>query len=117
MIIYQQRNDLLTEADISETVTAIRADVVSEAIDSYIPPMSVEEQWDVPGLEKQLEAEFAVKLPLQSWLDNDDNLHKEALHEQILEKIESAYVSKNETVGTQMRNLKKQIILQILNTL
>ncbi|NQY04250.1 MAG: preprotein translocase subunit SecA, partial [Halieaceae bacterium] len=49
-IIYQQRNDLLTEADISETINAIRSDVVNEAIDSHIPPMSIEEQWDVPGL-------------------------------------------------------------------
>ncbi len=63
-IIYQQRNDLLGEQDVSETITAIRRDVVNEAIDSFIPPMSVEEQWDVPGLEKQLEAEFAINLPL-----------------------------------------------------
>ena len=69
-IIYQQRNDLLTEADISETITAIRQDVVGEAVDSYIPPMSVEEQWDVPGLEKQLEAEFAIALPLENWLED-----------------------------------------------
>ncbi|MBT3409133.1 MAG: preprotein translocase subunit SecA, partial [Halieaceae bacterium] len=80
-IIYQQRNDLLGEADISETITAIRADVVNEAVDSYIPPMSVEEQWDLPGLEKALETEFAVPLPVQQWLEEDDKLHEEALRE------------------------------------
>ncbi|MBF6216483.1 preprotein translocase subunit SecA, partial [Nocardia puris] len=80
-IIYNQRNELLGEADIGDTITAIRVDVVNDAISSYIPPMSVEEQWDVPGLERQLEAEFAIKLPVQEWLDADDNLHEEALRE------------------------------------
>jgi preprotein translocase subunit SecA len=116
-IIYQQRNDLLTEADISETVTAIRADVVNDAIDSFIPPMSVEEQWDVPGLEKQLEAEFAVSLPLQDWLDADDKLHEEALREKIQEAIQGAYDTKCEQVGPDMRKIEKQIMLQVLDTL
>jgi preprotein translocase subunit SecA len=48
-IIYQQRNDLLSESDIAETISTIRSDVVNEAIDGFIPPMSVEEQWDIPG--------------------------------------------------------------------
>src|SRR5690606_17267468 len=56
-IIYKQRNELLGEADVSAMITAIREDVVNDAISSYVPPQSVEEQWDVPGLERQLEAE------------------------------------------------------------
>ena len=116
-IIYQQRNDLLTEADISETITLIRQDVVSEAIDSFIPPMSVEEQWDVPGLQKQLEAEFAISLPLQEWLDADDKLHEEALREKIGSEIQAAYDAKSEQVGPGMRNIEKQIMLQVLDTL
>jgi preprotein translocase subunit SecA len=116
-IIYQQRNDLLLEGDISETVTAIRADVVNEAIDSYIPPMSVEEQWDVPGLEKQLDAEFANTLPLQAWLDADDKLHEEALREKILMEVQAAYDAKSADVGPDMRKIEKQIMLQVLDTL
>jgi preprotein translocase subunit SecA len=116
-IIYQQRSDLLTEADISETITAIRDDVVNEAIDSFIPPMSVEEQWDVPGLEKQLEAEFAISLPLQSWLEADDKLHEEALREKIVGEIQAAYDAKCEQVGPDMRKIEKQIMLQVLDTL
>ena len=116
-IIYQQRDELLTESDISETITAIRADVVNEAIDSYIPPMSVEEQWDIPGLERQLEAEFAITLPVQEWLDNDDNLHEEALREKILAEIQGAYDAKSEQVGPDMRKIEKQIMLQVLDTL
>ncbi|MAT94704.1 MAG: preprotein translocase subunit SecA [Halioglobus sp.] len=116
-IIYQQRNDLLGEADISETVTAIRRDVVSEAIDGFIPPMSVEEQWDVPGLEKQLEAEFAISLPLTRWLEEDDQLHEEALREKILEAVQAAYDEKGAVVGPDMRKIEKQIMLQVLDTL
>lgn len=116
-IIYRQRNDLLTEADISESITAIRSDVVSEAITSFIPPMSVEEQWDIPGLERQLEAEFAVNLPLQEWLDTDDNLHEEALREKIVTAVQGAYEQKSESVGPDMRKIEKQIMLQVLDTL
>ena len=116
-IIYQQRNDLLTEADISETITAIRKDVVNEAIDNFIPPMSVEEQWDVPGLEKALEAEFAVSLPVQAWLDADNKLHEEALREKIVDEVQAAYDAKCEEVGPDMRKIEKQIMLQVLDTL
>ncbi|MCB1690232.1 MAG: preprotein translocase subunit SecA [Halioglobus sp.] len=116
-IIYQQRDDLLTESDISETITAIRRDVVMDAIDGYIPPMSVEEQWDVPGLERQLEAEFAVSLPLQQWLDEDDKLHEEGLREKILAAVQAAYDAKCAEVGADMRRIEKQIMLQILDTL
>ena len=116
-IIYQQRNDLLGESDISETVTAIREDVVNDTIDSYIPPLSVEEQWDIPGLQIQLEAEFAISLPLQEWLDADDNLYEEALREKIRGAIQTAYDEKSESVGPDMRKIEKQIMLQVLDTL
>jgi preprotein translocase subunit SecA len=116
-IIYQQRDDLLTESDISETITAIRIDVVSDAIDSYIPPMSVEEQWNIPGLEKQLEAEFAIALPVQQWLDEDDKLHEQSLREKIIEAVQAAYDQKCAAVGPDMRRIEKQIMLQILDTL
>ncbi|AQA19769.1 preprotein translocase subunit SecA [Halioglobus japonicus] len=116
-IIYEQRNDLLGEADISDTITAIRADVVNEAVDSFIPQMSVEEQWDIPALEKQLEAEFALPLPVQSWLDADDKLHEEALRERIVNEVQAAYEAKCESVGPDMRKIEKQIMLQVLDTL
>ena len=116
-IIYQQRNDLLGEAEISETITAIRRDVVQDAIDSFIPPMSVEEQWDVPGLERQLEAEFACALPLQQWLEEDNKLHEEALREKIVDSVQSSYEAKSAEVGADMQKLEKQIMLQVLDTL
>jgi preprotein translocase subunit SecA len=116
-VIYSQRNELLTVEDISETIDAIRADVVSEAIDEFIPPLSVEEQWDIAGLQKQLETEFAVDLPVQQWLDEDDDLHEDALRAKILEAIEAAYQRKSDDVGPDMRRIEKQIMLQVLDTL
>ena len=116
-IIYQQRNDLLSELDVSETITAIRRDVVNGAIDSFIPPMSVEEQWDIPGLEKQLEAEFAVSLPLSQWLEADNQLAEEALRDRICSEVQAAYDEKSERVGPGMRKIEKQIMLQVLDTL
>jgi len=116
-IIYHQRDDLLSESDISDTITAIRRDVVGDAISSYIPPMSVEEQWNVPGLEKQLEAEFALSLPLQQWLDEDSKLHEEGLRERIFEAAQNAYDRKCAEVGPDMRKIEKQIMLQVLDNL
>jgi len=91
--------------------------VVNGAIDAFIPPMSVEEQWDVPGLEKQLEAEFAVTLPLQAWLEEDNTLHEESLRERIVEEVQAAYDAKVNVVGDNIRQLEKQIMLQVLDTL
>ncbi len=116
-IIYRQRDQLLGEDEVAGMITQIRSDVVNGAIDAFIPPMSVEEQWDVPGLEKQLEAEFAVTLPLQAWLEEDNTLHEESLRERIVEEVQAAYDAKVNVVGDNIRQLEKQIMLQVLDTL
>ncbi|MBM27914.1 MAG: preprotein translocase subunit SecA [Halieaceae bacterium] len=116
-IIYRQRDELLSDDEIEETITAIRHDVVSDAIDGYIPPMSVEEQWDIQGLEKQLEGEFGLTLPIAQWLDEDDSLHEETLRERIVTSVQNAYDEKAAGIGPGMRQLEKQIMLQVLDTL
>ena len=116
-IIYRQRDELLSDDEIGETITAIREDVVNDAVDGFIPPMSVEEQWDIPGLEKQLEAEFGLNLPVAQWLDEDDTLHEETLRQRIVGAVQSAYDEKAEGIGPGMRQLEKQIMLQVLDTL
>jgi preprotein translocase subunit SecA len=116
-IIYRQRDELLSDDEIGETITAIREDVVNDAVDGFIPPMSVEEQWDISGLEKQLEAEFGLNLPVAKWLDEDDTLHEETLRQRIVGKVQSAYDEKAEGIGPGMRQLEKQIMLQVLDTL
>jgi preprotein translocase subunit SecA len=116
-IIYRQRDELLSDDEIGETITAIREDVVNDAVDGFIPPMSVEEQWDISGLEKQLEAEFGLNLPVAKWLDEDDTLHEETLRQRIVGTVQSAYDEKAEGIGPGMRQLEKQIMLQVLDTL
>jgi preprotein translocase subunit SecA len=116
-IIYRQRDELLSDEDIGETITAIRSDVVNEAIDGFISPMSVEEQWDIPGLERQLETEFGLALPVSRWLDEDDSLHEETLRARIVAEVQGAYDAKAAGIGSGMRQLEKQIMLQVLDTL
>ena len=116
-IIYRQRDQLLSDDEITETITAIREDVVNEAIDGFIAPMSIEEQWDIPGLEKQLEAEFGIRLQVSEWLEQDNALHEETLRQRIVDAVQSAYDAKATEVGPGMRQLEKQIMLQVLDTL
>ena len=116
-IVYQQRDDLLVSEDISETIMAIRADVVNDTIDGYIPPMSVEEQWDIAGLENSLKSDFAVELPIQQWLYQDNTVDEDAIRERALAAVQSAYETKCEAVGPDMRKIEKQVMLQILDQL
>ncbi len=116
-VVYQQRNELLESEDIVEAVTAIRADVVRETVADYIPPQSLEEQWDVPGLEQFLQAEFGLPLPIAQWLEDDKKLHEESLTEKILAEIQGAYDSKCDHFGPVMREVERQIMLNVLDML
>ncbi|MDO6578425.1 preprotein translocase subunit SecA [Alteromonas stellipolaris] len=116
-VIYEQRNELLDEGDISETIAVIREDVVSGVVDEYIPPQSLEEMWDVKGLEERLRADFAVDLPIQTWLENDDKLYEEKLRERIHDEVVSSYKEKESVVGEQvLRQFEKAVMLQNLDS-
>ena len=116
-IIYSQRDQLLDEDDVAEMITNIRADVIHTGIDRYIPPMSVEEQWDIPGLEQYLKTEFAQELPVASWLAEDTNLHEETLRERVIGSMQSTYDEKGSLIGDAMRQIEKQVMLQVLDGL
>ncbi|MBV1914306.1 MAG: preprotein translocase subunit SecA, partial [Pseudomonadales bacterium] len=116
-IIYKQRNDLMEQDDISETIEVIRDDVLHEVMDEFIPPQSIEEQWDIPGLEQQLAAEFSLELPLEKWLEEDSSLHEATLREKILAQLVAVYEEKVELIGDEIRTLEKQVMLQVLDTL
>ena len=98
-VIYEQRNELLESQDISETITAMRGDVLGGLIALYVPPQSVEEQWDIPGLEKALVAEYQLQLPLQEWLQKEPDLHEESLHPRIAGIAHEYYSGKVDQVG------------------
>ncbi|CAJ1889300.1 preprotein translocase subunit SecA [Aeromonas jandaei] len=117
-VVYEQRNELLDTNDISETIHVIRDDVYGAIIDEYIPPQSLEEMWDVPGLEARLKADFALDLPLQQWLAEDDKLYEEKLRERILDEATKLYAHKEELVGKEvLRNFEKAVMLQTLDGL
>ena len=116
-LIYSQRDQLLDEDDVAEMITNIRADVIHTGIDRFIPPMSVEEQWDIAGLEQYLKTEFAQELPVASWLEVDTNLHEETLRERIIGSVQSTYDEKGSLIGDAMRQIEKQVMLQVLDGL
>ncbi|MCJ8301130.1 preprotein translocase subunit SecA [Shewanella sp.] len=117
-VVYAQRNELMDAEDIQDTIVNIQADVVNGLIDMYVPPQSLEELWDVPGLEKRLEQEYAIKMPVQEWLEKEDDLHEETLRERIVDTWVKAYQAKEEMVGAQvLRQFEKAVMLQTLDGL
>lgn len=114
-IIYQQRNELLEADSISDTVTNVRADIVHDLVSDFIPPQSIEDQWNIPGLEKQLEQDFGLRLPIGKWLEEDSRLHEEPLREKILAEVQGAYLAKCERIGDIMTEIEKQVMLQVLD--
>ncbi|HBQ03477.1 MAG TPA: preprotein translocase subunit SecA [Halieaceae bacterium] len=116
-IIYSQRDQLLAAEAVEEMITNIRADVIHSGIDRFIPPMSVEEQWDVLGLEQYLKTEFAQDMPVATWLDEDTNLHEETLRERIVASVQSTYDEKSSLMGEAMRQIETQVMLQVLDGL
>ena len=116
-VIYEQRNDLMETSDVSATIRAIRNDVLTAVIDQFIPPQSLDEQWDIPALQTALEAEFGLRLDITGWLHADDTLHEEILRKRIFDELEKAYIDKEAMAGgAVMRHFEKAVMLQVLDT-
>ncbi|ANU35521.1 preprotein translocase subunit SecA [Vibrio scophthalmi] len=117
-VVYELRDELMVAEDISEMIEQNRADVLTAMIDEYIPPQSLEEMWDVEGLQHRLKNDFDIEAPIQQWLEADDKLYEEALREKIIELAVEVYRKKEEVVGEQvLRNFEKSVMLQTLDTL
>ncbi|HWO99456.1 MAG TPA: preprotein translocase subunit SecA [Methylococcus sp.] len=115
-VIYHMRTELMRAEDISETIGRIRHDVVTRMIDQHIPPQTLEEQWDIRGLEEALARELGQHLPIQRWLDEEADLHEDRLRARIIETIDRGYAEKVEKIGTPiMRHLEKSVMLQVLD--
>jgi preprotein translocase subunit SecA len=115
-VVYEQRNDLMDTSDISESITALRGDVLDEVFHNHIPRDSIEEQWDIPGLGESLSELFGGDWPIQQWLDEDHDLHEETLKQKIAERLQDVYVEKEKLVGHEnMRQFEKAIMLQTLD--
>ncbi|HSW93725.1 MAG TPA: preprotein translocase subunit SecA [Gammaproteobacteria bacterium] len=117
-VIYRQRDELLQADSIYSTIDSIRHQVVDEAISQFIPPQSLEEQWDVPGLEARIEKDFNLRLPVREWLEKEEGLHEETLRERIQQRIKETYDNKESQVDASvLRQFEKAVMLQTLDAL
>jgi len=115
-VIYKQRDELMASDDISEIITAIRIDVINDVITKYIPAKTMEEQWDIEGLEAHLAEEFEVNIPVAQMLEDDENLHEESLRTAIIDLIAKDYAEKEEQTSPDvMRHFEKSVMLQVLD--
>ena len=115
-VVYQQRSELLEGEDVQESVESIRFDVIDTIISRYVPPASLDEQWDIKGLTASLEEEFGLVLEIQDWLDKDDSLHEEPLRDRIQEEVAKTLTSKESLIGAEnMRKLERDVMLHVLD--
>lgn len=116
-VIYEQRHELMSTDDISETIDAVRFDVLNEDISQYIPPQSIDSMWDINGLEEHMKNEYLIELPVKKWLEEDEELHEDKLREKIFEVVTDNYKAKEEAVGGQvLRHFEKSVMLQTLDS-
>ncbi|CAH6807255.1 protein translocation ATPase [Vibrio chagasii] len=117
-VVYELRDELMGSDDISEMIEHNREDVFTSVIDEYIAPQSLEDMWDIAGLQDRLKNDFDLDFDIQGWLDEDDKLYEEALRERILGMAVDTYKQKEEVVGAQvLRNFEKSVMLQTLDGL
>ncbi len=115
-VIYEQRNELLEATDIADTISAMRTDTLSSLIATHIPPGSVEEQWDISALEKELLEEAGLDLPLQKMLEENPDLHEETLRERIFEAADQSYAAKEALASAStMRQFERSVMLQSID--
>ena len=115
-VIYEQRNELLEATDIGETISAMRGDVLASMIATHVPPGSVEEQWDIASLEKELSAEAGLDLPVAQWLEENPDLHEETLRERIFEAADASYKAKEALASADtMRQFERSVMLQSID--
>jgi len=115
-VIYEQRDELLGADDVTENIQAIREDVINNMINTYIPPGSLDEMWDIDGLVTAFENELGLQMNIREWLDSEPELDEEALRERIWQQVNLAVEEKNRMLPPEMmRRLEKQIMLDVLD--
>jgi preprotein translocase subunit SecA len=116
-VIYQQRNELLETDDISETIVAMRQSVIAETFRMYVPEDSVEEQWDMEGLERALESDLQISAPVAQWFKSEPTLSDEEILERITKEADEAYRAKVDLVGAEtFHQFERNVMLQSLDT-
>ncbi|WP_047236182.1 preprotein translocase subunit SecA [Chromobacterium subtsugae] len=115
-VIYQQRSEILVEEDVSDVVVNMREGVISDLVDLHLPPESLEEQWDLAGLEKTLAADFLLEAPVAAWMQAETTLDIEHIRQRIIDLAAAAYQAKVEQAGDGvMRQFERSLVLQMLD--
>ncbi|NIM42547.1 MAG: preprotein translocase subunit SecA [Hydrogenophaga sp.] len=116
-VIYQQRNDILDAQDLRAQIDALRDGALTDVVHQFVPEESVEEQWDLPGLEKTLREEWAVDVPLASWVAESEAVEVENIVERVREAAKAVFVSKVEQVGEQnFTSFERVVLLQTIDS-
>lgn len=116
-VIYQQRNELLETSDITETITAMREGVLHDLFRIYVPIDSVEEQWDIPGLELALESDYQIKLPVGEWIKAEPTIGDGDILQRLLDAGAQAYAEKIALVDANAwHGFERNVMLQSLDT-
>jgi preprotein translocase subunit SecA len=115
-VIYQQRAEIMQSDNLAETVVFMREDVLSSLVDTYIPPESLEEQWDVKSLEQVLNEEFKLKAAVNQWLEEDQQLESLQIKKRLIDISLNQYKEKESFAGSDvMRQFEKSVMLQTLD--
>ncbi len=115
-VIYAKRDEIMHAEEVAEMIRSFRADVLHHFINQYIPLNSLEEQWDIPGLEKALPNLFDLSLPVEAWLKEDESLDEEKLRTRLLTELDTVYAAKENQIGSpNLRQFEKNILLQTLD--
>jgi preprotein translocase subunit SecA len=115
-VIYSQRDELLVVDDVSETIADIRDDVVTGLVRRYVPVDSIDDQWDIAGLDRELESEFGLSLHLQSWIEEQHEIDDKMILEHVRDAVEQLFKTKEQQMGAEtMRQLEKHIMLSVVD--
>ena len=115
-VIYEQRNELLDSDHTSETIAAMRADVLSELMQGYIPPGSMEDMWDIASLEKILFSDYGLNLSIKAWIDKEPQIDIEDIYERVITLANKQYQEKESLVGKDIiRHFEKTVMLQSID--
>ncbi len=116
--VYELRDSVMGSERVTGMVDEIRPDVINGVIDAYIPPQTIEDQWNIDGLQEALRRDFGLELPIRQWLDDENDLNEKGLRERIATQLADAYVAKKEQVGASvLEHFEKAIMLQVLDNL
>ena len=114
-IIYSQRNSVLEEGDISETINFMREEVITNQINNFIPDDS-NFDIDIKGLEQSLQSDFGQYFAIQAWLNADSSLSNHLISNKVLKEVQEEYQKKCNYVGPSMKDFERQIILQVIDS-